>query len=312
MQDNLLSSRAYEGGTRDSALDFMCIGAQKAGTTWLYEMLRPHPQLWLPPLKELHYFDRSPAYSSNNFLLSDRPLRRLFSRKAHNREFRQKLRQVLRVAWARRSCSTFSWAVRFGAGVVNDEWYRSLFAGTSLLRGEITPSYTMLDLHDVTRVQRLVPKLKVILLLRNPIDRAWSQIRHDWAHGVFHGIDNFDQVCQFIDSPHQVLRSDYLGTLRIWEAHFPPEQIFVGFHDDIAERPAEVLPAILRFLGCDTSQGVELEELQKRVHVSKEKEMPTAVRRYLAAKYHGDLVTLAARFGSHPKTWLRAAEATLS
>ncbi len=304
-------SSAHSEGVRGSALDFMCIGAQKAGTTWLYEMLRPHPQLWLPPLKELHYFDRSPAYSSNNFLLSDRPLQRLFSRKAHNREFRQKLRQVLRVAWARRSCATFSWAMRFGVGVVNDEWYRSLFARTSLLRGEITPSYTMLDLHDVTRVQRLVPELKVILLLRNPIDRAWSQIRHDWAHGVFHGIDNFDQVCQFIDSPHQVLRSDYLRTLGIWETHFPPEQIFVGFHDDIAECPETVLSAILRFLDCDPSLGVKLGELQKRVHVSKEKEMPARVRRYLATKYHDDLVTLAARFNRHPKAWLSAAEAVL-
>ena len=38
--------------------DFLCIGAQKAGTGWLYEQLREHPDFWMPPLKELHYFDR--------------------------------------------------------------------------------------------------------------------------------------------------------------------------------------------------------------------------------------------------------------
>src|SRR4051812_18116714 len=38
--------------------DFICIGAQKAGTGWLYEQLRAHPDFWMPPLKELHYFDR--------------------------------------------------------------------------------------------------------------------------------------------------------------------------------------------------------------------------------------------------------------
>jgi hypothetical protein len=106
-------------------------------------------------------------------------------------------------------------------------------------------------------------------------------------------------------------RSDYLRTLTIWETHFPSEQIFVGFYDDKAERPAEILRAILRFLGYDPSLGVALEELQKRVHISKEKEMPAAVQRYLAAKYRDDLATLAARFGSHPKTWLTAAEAVL-
>src|SRR3954454_14322487 len=39
--------------------DFLCVGAQKAGTGWLYEQLRFHPDFWMPPVKELHYFDRS-------------------------------------------------------------------------------------------------------------------------------------------------------------------------------------------------------------------------------------------------------------
>lgn len=38
--------------------DFIGIGAQKAGTTWLDRNLRPHPQIWMPERKELHYFDR--------------------------------------------------------------------------------------------------------------------------------------------------------------------------------------------------------------------------------------------------------------
>jgi hypothetical protein len=38
--------------------DFLGIGAQKAGTTWLYEMLRHHPDLYLASPKEVHYFDR--------------------------------------------------------------------------------------------------------------------------------------------------------------------------------------------------------------------------------------------------------------
>ena len=37
--------------------DFLVVGAQKAGTTWLYRSLRTHPQVWMPREKELHYFD---------------------------------------------------------------------------------------------------------------------------------------------------------------------------------------------------------------------------------------------------------------
>jgi hypothetical protein len=38
--------------------DFLIIGAQRAGTTWVYRLLRRHPALWLPSVKELHYFDQ--------------------------------------------------------------------------------------------------------------------------------------------------------------------------------------------------------------------------------------------------------------
>jgi hypothetical protein len=38
--------------------DFLVIGAQRAGTTWLHRVLSQHPRLWLPPVKELHYFDK--------------------------------------------------------------------------------------------------------------------------------------------------------------------------------------------------------------------------------------------------------------
>ena len=38
--------------------DFLCVGVHKGGTTWLYQQLDAHPDFWMPPLKELHYFDQ--------------------------------------------------------------------------------------------------------------------------------------------------------------------------------------------------------------------------------------------------------------
>src|ERR1700758_1596004 len=45
----------YSAG--DACPDFLCVGAQKSGTSWLYRQLDLHPDFWIPPLKELHYFD---------------------------------------------------------------------------------------------------------------------------------------------------------------------------------------------------------------------------------------------------------------
>ena len=42
---------------------FIVIGAQRSGTTWLHRVLSQHDQLWLTPVKELHYFDKQSSSS---------------------------------------------------------------------------------------------------------------------------------------------------------------------------------------------------------------------------------------------------------
>ena len=41
----------------DARPDFLCVGAQKAGTSWLYRQVEAHSDFWMPPMKELHYLD---------------------------------------------------------------------------------------------------------------------------------------------------------------------------------------------------------------------------------------------------------------
>ena len=45
-------------GANRARPDFLCVGVHKGGTTWLYQQLDSHPDFWMPPLKELHYFDQ--------------------------------------------------------------------------------------------------------------------------------------------------------------------------------------------------------------------------------------------------------------
>ena len=65
--------------------DFLGIGARKAGTTWLHHNLRQHPQIWMPPQRELHYFDHRPPWLG----------KRLFGRSTHLRHARENLRAAL-------------------------------------------------------------------------------------------------------------------------------------------------------------------------------------------------------------------------
>ncbi|MFW6275337.1 MAG: hypothetical protein ACOC2M_01735 [bacterium] len=47
---------------------FLGIGVQKSATTWLAHMLREHPDIFIPPAKEIHFFDSKPQYPSPNYL----------------------------------------------------------------------------------------------------------------------------------------------------------------------------------------------------------------------------------------------------
>jgi len=291
-------------------VDFLGIGAQKAGTTWLWAMLRRHPGIWMPPRKELHYFDRALSYPSPSFLAGDRPLERFLGNEPHHLEFRAKCRGQLRRAWRERDWPALRWALRFYFGTINDNWYLSLFAaGGRAKRGEITPAYSILNAPDVERIRRLLPQLKIIFLLRDPIERAWSQVRFDWSRGAFDSISDFASIKSHIDSPTQMLRSDYLRTLEVWEANFPREQIFIGFYDDITLQPARLLADVLNFLGVDLEAVPPPEHLGEKVHISREKEMPEELKSYLREKYRPALRELSERFGGHAKRWLENAAA---
>ncbi len=218
------------------------------------------------------------------------------------------MRADLRQSWKARDLHALRWYTRFYFGTVDDEWYRALFpTADHLVCGEITPAYSILGEKEVAHIARLFPDLKIILLLRNPIDRAWSQIRFDWTRGARADITNIEEIKAFIDSPKQALRSSYLRMLALWEAHFPPERFFVGFYEDIVERPTELLERVTRFLGID-SISATTQDLERKVHVSRKGPMPPEIREYLNRKYEADLAALEERFGAPVSKWRTTAK----
>ena len=61
---------------------FLCIGAHKAGTTWLQKVLETHPDVFLP-MKEIHFFDRDPSYPSSNYLVDSSPFTQLMKKESY-------------------------------------------------------------------------------------------------------------------------------------------------------------------------------------------------------------------------------------
>jgi hypothetical protein len=282
---------------------FLGIGAQKAGTTWLWTQLKRHPQVWMPPRKELHYFSRHVMAPGGGILAEPNIFRRLTGKARANVLWRRLVSNDLRRSIRERNWDEFRWLIRFFFKTPTDQWYESLFSNRGdLLTGEITPSYSMLTNEEVAHIAQRWPELRIILMLRDPIERAWSQVRFDWTRGAREKMDDIEDMKAFIDSPLATLRSDYVRMLDNWGRHFRAEQIFIGYYEDIQQQPAALLERVHQFLGVEP-QPLQEEMLAQRVNQSREAEMPGEIRTYLIQKYGAQLAELSKRLGGPAVKW---------
>jgi Sulfotransferase domain len=183
-----------------------------------------------------------------------------------------------------------------------EAWYRGHFplrAGGRLV-GEASPGYLFHPLAP-ERVQGTVPAARMIVLLRDPVDRALSQYHHEVALGresltFEQAIDaeperTTGEEQRMIREPgyfshawwdHAYLaRGRYAEQLERWYAVFPREQLLVVPSDDLASAPAETYAAILRFLGA---AGHSLDSYP-RVYEQRYSDMPAETRQRLAEHF---------------------------
>jgi len=280
--------------------DFICIGAQKAGTSWLHFQLERHPDFSMPPVKELHYFDRDERYPTPNHLAVTRRRDRMRDRARR----RKMVGDIWRPARSLKLAKARWWA-RYHLHDFTDDWYVSLFKNQKGITGDVTPSYSLLDEADIARMQRVAPEARLILMIRNPIDRAWSMLRFHEQFGRPLDLGDLEAFKRRIEAPEQVRRSDYPGTIERVLRHYSPEQLLIGFFDAIERDPAGLLSAVCRYLGAEVPRAGTA-SLRRKVNESKRADpCPEHFRAYLVEKYAGMIEDLADRYGGYAEAWRR-------
>lgn len=140
-----------------SGPDFFCVGMPKSATEWLYDVFFKHRDFCMLPIKELHHFDANKGLKF---------LRDLNTRLGHPRVDRLPPEKVTQFK---------SLLFDYASNGFSDESYLSLFnIKEEKFSGDVTPAYCSLTEDRVRDIYRLLPRAKVILLIRHPIDRAWS------------------------------------------------------------------------------------------------------------------------------------------
>ena len=131
------------------------------------------------------------------------------------------------------------------------QWYERHFEGFEGVyrTGEISPSY----FHDPAapaRVRGYRRDMKLLLTLRDPVDRALSNHKHEVRLGHFTGADlSFE--AGLANNPMYVEQGLYGKHLANWLRHFPRAQVYVALMEDISAEPERVAREVFRFLGVD-------------------------------------------------------------
>lgn len=234
----------------------MCIGAPKSGTTWLDKQLRGHPALWLPPIKEIHHFDCLGTTPWAFYHRFDKGIQFNLRRTAS-----QCMSDLLTGKW------NVSWYFRYFSLRRTDEWYSGLFSPSeNQISGEITPAYCRLEQAQVAKIKALMPDLKVILILRNPVERYWSNLAMYFSKYDYNGIENVSDadILRMFDSDQHRRSAEYCKTIELWNTHYSEEQMMVAFFEQISTQPQLLLEDICGFLGVPKQKSVDSAILMRK------------------------------------------------
>jgi hypothetical protein len=220
--------------------NFFLAGTVKAGTTSLYRYLAQHPQIYVSPIKEPCYF--ASELRPENFVAEFQP---------QVQRDQEELRRYLRGPMTE---------PRFGGPVVNWEDYLRLYCKVrdEIAIGEASVSY-LWSRTAARNIAQKIPDARIILVLRNPADRAYSQYLQAVSAGQVR--TSFREQIQAsmrlppgskFDVLNPLLEFGlYFEQVRRFFDHFPPSQIRIDLYENYRANPRETLIELFRFLEVD-------------------------------------------------------------
>jgi hypothetical protein len=249
--------------------DFLCIGAQKSGTSWLDANLRRHPRIWMPWIKELQYFNH--IHLPEHRAWTDGHRRSHAERAARGLVRRSEqgpldLRILHRIA-------------AIAAEPLSDAWYGRIFAHARAdqLCGEVTPEYSLLPAEGIAHVRRLNPRMKIIFLMRDPVERCWSHLRM-----LARGQPGFDHLAA-CDLPDVLDRADYPRIVAAWRGAFGHDRVFVRWIADVSDNTERFWRELSDFLEWPWHPRID-EKSAEPVFVGPDIAMPAAVEQKLRSR----------------------------
>jgi hypothetical protein len=235
----------------------------RCGSTWLYQVLKLHPDIQMSHRKEMDFF---------------------FMPQMLQHDFR---------------------------------WYEAHFQPNNgsepkSIRGEISPRYARLKAWQVNRIAELLPDLRILLTLRHPIERVWSQTLYDFGRLQTRDVKRVGSVefLRQLERARNRFSSDYLRMIKVWSDAFGREALHISLFDQLRDDPQTYVNDILRHIGALSPWSIPPRFTQERVWstkslVKQDRDIPELVKWYIADQLLEPTKRLNALLDGRVSSWVR-------
>lgn len=233
-------------GVIDKALgmvlpNFLIFGVQKAGTTSIYSYLREHPQVYMSPIKETGFMslpqagDRTESNRATNDLAKSEPPK------------------------------------SGRAPILTLQDYSALFDGVrdEIAIGEASPNYLFDYERSAANIQTYIPKARLIAILRNPVERAYSDYLMNIRQVVGNRKPLAEQLKTSATTSHTLLKGFYYDGVNHFIKTFGPDQVKIFLYDDLQRDSDQLMREFYTFIGVDSQFKADTARRQQTAQVPK-------------------------------------------
>jgi hypothetical protein len=278
-----------------------CLGATKAGTSWLWDHLAGHPECHFRTIKEYNFFFLSDGESFDN------ALRQGAQKIARHEGHLARLPADARVWAARHLTDLQAWQQVLQRRQVDLAAYREFLTegrGARHLVGDITPAYGLLGGKRLRVMMDLAPDVRFLYLIRDPLARLWSHVRMvaanqagDMAQAARGVLDRLLAGSGDNETKWLVERGDYPHILTKLDRILAGRPFRVQFYEDMMTGAG--LAQVSAFLGISAQPGAFGRVSHQGVALA----LPDGYRGRLLAWLRPQYEFVAGRFGALPLAW---------
>jgi hypothetical protein len=267
------------------------LGGRRCGSTWLGDYLDAHPDVFMSPVKELQHFSARlrPEILPRADAAAIRSVCRVSEQTGDGDPTRS-------TPYQRAVLDTLKSRVRM---IWQEDEYPNFFldrVGDRHVMCEITPEYSLFDRAQFERMAAVLPTVRFALVMRNPIDRYWSDLHLQATRGV--SLQDEAGIVETLVDPLQWSRGDYPRTLNELLAAVDGKNVFLEFFERLFDDSA--MAKLCGFLGIAFQPG----SYGARVHDVPHPVAPERLRAKLYAKLSRVYEDIHEHFaGDVPDSW---------